>query len=53
MERVNADRQLIARLATALAPREEILEAHLFGSHARGRTRRDGDVGVAPGFDTT
>ena len=47
MGRDSADRHLIARLATALAPREDILEAYLFGSHARGRTRTDSDVDVA------
>ena len=47
MESERADRQLVARLADALAPREEILEAYLFGSRARGQARRDSDVDVA------
>ena len=47
MERESVDRQLLARLARALSPREEILEAYLFGSRARGRARRDSDVDVA------
>lgn len=38
---------LAARLAEALAPREEILEAYLFGSRARGRARADSDIDVA------
>ena len=47
MESESADRQLVARLADALAPREEILEAYLFGSRARGKAHRDSDVDVA------
>ena len=47
MEQENWDRQLVARLARALSPRGEILEAYLFGSRARGRARRDSDVDVA------
>ena len=47
MERKSVDRQLLARLTRALSPREEILEAYLFGSRARGRARRDSDVDVA------
>ena len=47
MERESVDRQLLARLARALSPREEILEAYLFGSRARGQARRDSDVDVA------
>ena len=38
---------LAARLAEALAPRDEILEAYLFGSRARGRPRPDSDIDVA------
>ena len=47
MERKSVDRQLLARLARALSPRDEILEAYLFGSRARGRARRDSDIDVA------
>lgn len=47
MERKSVDQQLVARLAGALSPREEILEAYLFGSRARGQARRDSDVDVA------
>ena len=47
MERESVDRQLLARLARALSPREEILEAYLFGSRARGQARRDSDIDVA------
>ena len=53
MERENVDRQLLARLAGALSPREEILEAYLFGSRARGQARRDSDVDVAVYVDET
>ena len=53
MERENVDRQLVARLARALSPRGEILEAYLFGSRARGRARRDSDVDVAVYVDET
>lgn len=47
MEQGNVDRQLVARLARALSPRGEILEAYLFGSRARGQARPDSDVDVA------
>ena len=47
MERETADRQLLARVADALAAREEVLEAYVFGSRARGRARPDSDVDVA------
>ena len=47
MARENVDRQLVARLTRALSPREEILEAYLFGSRARGQARRDSDIDVA------
>ena len=53
MERESVDRQLLARLARALSPREEILEAYLFGSRARGHARRDSDVDVAVYVDET
>ena len=36
MGAMSADRRLAVRLADLLDPREEILEAYLFGSHARG-----------------
>ena len=47
MEPEGVDRRLVARLAEALAKREEVLEAYLFGSRARGRARRDSDIDVA------
>ena len=47
MEPESVDRELVARLADALAPREEVLEAYLFGSRARGQSRRDSDIDVA------
>ena len=47
MEPEGVDRRLVARLAEALAGREEVLEAYLFGSRARGRARRDSDIDVA------
>ena len=51
MERENVDRRIVDRLSEALAPREEILEAYLFGSHARGKARSDSDVDVAVYID--
>ena len=42
-----AREELVARLAAALTPRVEILEAYLFGSQARGDTRGESDVDVA------
>ena len=41
------ERSLMERLARALEPRAEILEAYLFGSHARGNAHRRSDVDVA------
>lgn len=51
MERENADRRVVERLSGALAAREEILEAYLFGSHARGKARPDSDIDVAVYID--
>ena len=51
MEREGVDRQLVARLAAALEARDEILEAYLFGSRARGQARRDSDIDVAVHVD--
>ena len=51
MERENVDQPLLARLSEALATREEILEAYLFGSHARGEARPDSDLDVAVYID--
>ncbi|MCA8966518.1 MAG: nucleotidyltransferase domain-containing protein [Planctomycetes bacterium] len=45
--REHADRQLVDRIRAALAPREEILEAYLFGSQATGRAQPHSDVDVA------
>ena len=38
---------LVARLADALEPRAEVLEAYLFGSHGRGKARACSDIDVA------
>ena len=45
------DAALVARLSGALEPRAEILEAYLFGSHARGQARPDSDIDVAVYID--
>ena len=45
------DRPLVERLTRALEPRAEILEAYLFGSHARGDAHRRSDVDVAVYID--
>ena len=47
MVQESADRHLVARLSNVLAEREEILEAYLFGAHARGQARPDRDIDVA------
>lgn len=41
------DRELERLIAGALAPRDEVLEAYLFGSRATGRARAHSDVDVA------
>ena len=46
-----AERHLVARLAGLLDPREEVLEAYLFGSHARGRAQPHSDIDVAVYID--
>ena len=46
-EGANVDHGLLARLANVLEGREEILEAYLFGSHARGQAQPHSDVDVA------
>lgn len=51
MEPGDANAALVARLASALEPRAEILEAYLFGSHARGQARPDSDIDVAVYID--
>ena len=51
MEPAAVDARLVARLTQALASRDEILEAYLFGSRARGRARSDSDVDVAVYID--
>ena len=53
MGRANVNPALLAQLSGALAPREEILEAYLFGSRARGEARPDSDVDVAVYVDET
>lgn len=39
--------ELVQRIARLLAPREEILEAYLFGSQATGRAQAHSDIDVA------
>ena len=46
-----ADRNPTERLAEVLDPCEEILEAYLFGSHARGQARRHSDLDIAVYID--
>ena len=41
------DPSLLARVAEALEPRAEVLEAYVFGSHARGVAQPHSDVDVA------
>ena len=53
MEHAAADERLPARIARALALRDEVLEAYLFGSHARGQARPDSDIDVAVYVDET
>jgi predicted nucleotidyltransferase len=47
------DRALVEGLARRLAARPEILEAYLFGSHARGPAELHSDVDVAVYLDPT
>ena len=51
MDAMIADPQLTERLAELLDPRAEILEAYLFGSHARGQAQPHSDVDVAVYID--
>ena len=51
VERVDVDGKLLARLTSALKGREEILEAYLFGSHARGQAQPHSDIDVAVYID--
>ena len=51
VERVDVDGKLLARLTSALEGREEILEAYLFGSHARGQAQPHSDIDVAVYID--
>lgn len=53
MELTTVEERLLARLTQALAPRGEILEAYLFGSHARGLAGSDSDIDVAVYIDET
>ena len=46
-----ADRNPTERLAEVLDPCEEILEAYLFGSRARGQARRRSDLDIAVYID--
>lgn len=45
--------ELARQLARALAPREEVLEAYLFGSHATGKAQAHSDVDIAVYVDET
>jgi len=45
------DPHLTERLAELLDPREEVLEAYLFGSHARGHAQPHSDIDVAVYID--
>ena len=47
MEWEHVDGELLAQLTSALEEREEILEAYLFGSHARGQAQPHSDIDVA------
>ena len=47
MDAMTADPHLTERLVAVLDPHEEILEAYLFGSHARGRVQRHSDIDIA------
>ena len=51
MDAATPDPTLTRRLAELLGPREEILEAYLFGSHARGQEQPHSDVDVAVYID--
>ena len=51
MDATTPDPQLTERLVGLLDPREEILEAYLFGSHARGQAQLHSDVDVAVYID--
>lgn len=51
MEAACPDRELLARIARALAPRAEIQEAYLFGSRARGGAGPLSDIDVAVHVD--
>ena len=51
VERVHVDGKFLARLTSALKGREEILEAYLFGSHARGQAQPHSDIDVAVYID--
>lgn len=51
MEPEGVDRRLLARLASALEARDEVLEAYLFGSRARRQAQPRSDVDVAVYID--
>lgn len=51
MDGTIADPSLTDRLVDVLDPREEILEAYLFGSRARGQAQPHSDVDVAVYID--
>lgn len=53
LDRENVDRGLLARLASVLEGREEVLEAYLFGSHAQGQAQPHSDIDVAVYIDET
>ena len=47
MKSGQVERSLVERLTRALEPRTEILEAYLFGSHARGDAHGQSDLDIA------
>ena len=47
MDATIAESRLTERLAELLEPHDEILEAYLFGSHARGQAQPHSDIDVA------
>ena len=51
MDAMIVDQDLTGRLVELLDPREEILEAYLFGSHARGQAQPHSDIDVAVYID--
>jgi predicted nucleotidyltransferase len=48
---MDSEAELVTSIAAALEPRLEILEAYLFGSHARGTSHAHSDVDIAVFID--